>query len=179
MTWGRVVVVAALVALVLYCRGPSASSIVSETTLSPDEGWLEYREARFEAEWGPRITREGRTRFFERAKYKSAPFFTHHTVLTTGEFSDPELVSIRKTGGGSFSWAAPRKPKGTLVVLHMVPLDEDVLDQLQAIDDGDRVELVGREEVDGGVTGSDGSGMRLGSRNHKLFLVERATPLPD
>lgn len=179
MTWGRVLAVVAVVATVLYCRGPSAARVVANTSISPDQGWIDYKDVRYQAEWGPEVIRRGNARLFERAKYKAAPVFTHHTVLTTGEHSDPELVHIRHSGGGSFFWTAPRAPKGSLVVLHMVPLDEEVLSQLQEITDGDLVELAGREEVDGSVRGSDGSFLRLAHGNHKYFLVERATLLPD
>lgn len=173
MTWGRIAAVVALVALVLYCRGPSASTVVGDTFIQPDEGWLRYKEVRYEAEWGPEIVHEGDARFIERAKYKSAPFFTHHVVVTTGEFSDPDLVNLRHNGGGNFFWSAPKQPEGTIIVLHLVPLDRDVLDQLQSIDNGDAVKLVGREEVDSRVDGDDGSWLKLGHSNHKYLLVER------
>ncbi len=179
MTWSRVLLVLLLAAGALYCKVPRVSKIVADTSISVEDGWIDYRDVRYQAEWGPEEARAGNARLFERAKYKSAPFFTHHTVLTTGEFSDSELVTIRHTGGGNFTWAAPRKPEGTLVVLHIVPLDEDVLDQLGTIDDGDLVELTGRVEIDGKVSGSDGSWLRLGHSNHKYFLVERATALAN
>ena len=175
MTWGRVVAVLALVGLVLYCRGPSASTVVGDTFIQRDEGWLRYKETRYEAEWGPEIVYAGDARFIERAKYKSAPFFTHHAVITTGEFSDPDLVNLRHNGGGNFIWAAPRKPEGTIIVPHLVPLDRDVLARLKSIDDGDAVELIGRDEVDSRIDGDDGSWIQLNHSNHKYVLVERVT----
>lgn len=179
MTRGRVLFVLALLALFLYLKWPSASSVVSHTSIAPEEGWLEYEGVRYQAEWGPEVVYQGSARLFERAKYKSAPFFTHHTALATGDFSDPALVTISHTGGGNFLWGAPAKPAGSLVILHIVPLDGEVLDQLKQIDDGDRVELVGRVETDGHVTGDNGKSLRLTHGNHKYLLVESATLLPD
>lgn len=179
MTRGRVLFVLALLALFLYLRWPTASSVVGDTWVVPEEGWLEYKGVRYEAEWGPEVVYEGNARLFERAKYRSAPFFTHHTALATGDFSDPALVTISHNGGGNFLWGAPQKPEGSLVVLHMVPLNAEALDQLKRIDDGDLVELVGREEIDGHVTGANGKSLRLTHGNHKYLLVESATLLPD
>ncbi len=179
MTWGRLIALLALVGLVLYCRGPSASSIVGDTLISVEEGWLDYKDTRLDADWGPLETRVGNARLFERAKYKSAPYFTHHVVLTTGQFSDSEFVSIRHNGGGNFIWSAPKKPEGSIIVLHMIPLDTDVLDQLEAIDDGDLVEIVGRDEVDSKIAGDDGSWIQLNHSNHKYLLVEQVGPAVD
>lgn len=179
MTRGRVLFVLAILALLLYLKWPSASSVVGDTWVVPDEGTLEYQGARWEAEWGPEVVHQGTARLFERAKYKSAPFFTHHTVLTTGDFSNPELVEIVHQGGGNFFWSSRSKPAGSLVALHMVPLNADVLQQLRQIDDGDRVELVGRHESDSRIDGEDGAYVRLNHSNHKYLLVESATVLPD
>ena len=179
MTRGRVLLALALVGAWFFFKWPSATRIVSDTTVAVDEGWVDYKDVRYEAEWGDEVVRAGHARLFERAKYKSAPFFTHHTVLTTGDYSDSELVEIRHSGGGNFFWTSPRKPEGSLVALHIVPLNDDVLDQLRQIDDGDRVELVGRDEADGEVRGSDGSWLKLAHSNHRYMLVERATLLAD
>jgi hypothetical protein len=179
MTWGRALAVLALAALFLYFKWPSASTVVGNTWVLPEEGRLEYEGVDYRAEWGPEVVYEGSARLFERAKYKLAPFFTHHTALSTGDFADSDLVSIVHNGGGNFIWTAAEKPEGTLVVLHMIPLDADVLDQLEEIDDGEPVRLVGRHESDSRIDGPDGMYVRLNHGNHKYLLVESAIPLPD
>lgn len=166
-----------LAVLVLLFRGPSADAIVRNTTIAPEAGWIQFKDVRFEAEWGDQVSYRGYARLFERARYKSAPFFTHHTMLSTGDYAVAKRVQMRHNGGGSFSWSAQVEPEGTVVALHIVPRDDRVLRQLKRIDDGDLVELVGRVELDGHVKGSDGSYHRLGRSNHKYLLVESATRL--
>ena len=174
MSRGWVLLVLALAALYLFFKWPSASTVVADTWVVPDEGRIEYKDVAYRAEWGPEVVYEGHARLFERAKYKLAPFFTHHTALSTGDFADPKLVAIVHNGGGNFIWTAAEKPEGTLMVLHMIPLNADVLDQLEEIDDGDLVELVGRHETDSRIDGPNGMYVRLNHGNHKYLLVQSA-----
>ncbi|MFQ5526406.1 MAG: hypothetical protein ACE5GX_09125 [Thermoanaerobaculia bacterium] len=172
MSLRHLLLLLAVAAAFLYLRGPSAGRVVSNTVISPESGIIQYKAVLYEADWGPEIVHSGNIRLIERARYKPAPFFTHHGLITTGEFSDPEIVEVRHTGGGNFIWTAKERPEGTLVALHFVPRDRTALRALASLDDGDAVELIGREEVDGAVKGSDGSFLRLQHDNHRYLLVE-------
>lgn len=160
----------------LYCRGPSARTIVADTRLAVAEGTLEYRGRRYAAEWGEPVVHRGHLRRIERARYAFAPFITHHAVLTTGDFSDPERVTVGPFRGGSVLWSASSQPRGTLVVLHFIPRDAVALAELARLDDGDCAELGGREEVDGHIHGEEGAFARLNSSNHRYFLLEGGAP---
>ena len=169
----------AALAAFLYLRGPSAARIVSDTIIAIEDDSIQYKAVRYEAEWSEQVTHAGDIRLIDRAKYKSAPFFTHHAVLTTGEYSDPKIVKIGDSGGGNFYWTAKKQPEGTLVALHFVPRDATVLRALKRIDEGDAVALVGREEIDGQVKGSDNSYLSLQHDNHKYLLLEEVRFLGD
>ena len=157
---------------VLYCRGPSAKTVVAATYVNVESGRLEYRGSGFAAEWGEPVVHQGDLRRIERARYKFAPFFTHHAVVTTGDYSDPALVTVSPFRGGSIVWAAQTAPQGTLIVLHFIPYDASILAQLARLDDGDCARFVGREEKDGTIRGDDGAYSRLNSANHRYLLVE-------
>jgi len=172
-------VVLAALALFWILRGPSTSRIVSDTSIAIEAGSIQYKGVRYEAEWGPSVTHAGDIRLIDRAKYKPAPFFTHHAVLTTGDYSDPDLVKLSDSGGGNFFWTAKKQPEGTLVALHFVPKNALVLRALEGVEEGDAVALTGREETDGHVTGSDNSYLRLGHDNHKYLLLEEVRFLAD
>lgn len=172
MSLRSVLIAAAVLAAFFFLRGPSPARIASQTVISPEAGTLEYRGVHYEAEWGEPVTRTGDIRLIDRAKYKSAPFFTHHAVLTTGDFSDPSRVKLGDSGGGSFYWTAKEQPEGTILALHFVPQDEIVVRVLEALNEGDTVTLIGRDEVNGEVKGSDGSFLRLRHDNHKYVLLQ-------
>lgn len=179
MTIQRALLVLVVAAAFLYLRGPSASQIVSNTVIATERGTIQYKTATYEAEWGPEVTHSGDVRLIDRAKYKSAPFFTHHAVLTTGEYSDPAIVKLGDSGGGNFYWTAKKQPEGTLLALHFVPRDPIVLRALKRIDEGDSIAFVGREEIDSNINGSNGSYIRLQHNNHRYLLLEEVRPLGD
>ena len=163
---------------ILWCRGPSASRIVARTEIAREAGALVYEGLRYEAEWGEPVVHQGNLRRLGRARYEYAPFFTHDAVVTTGEFSDPKLVSVSKLRQGSMYWSAPREPQGSLIVLHFIPADATVLKALQSLDVGDCARFTGREETDSEIRGSDGGFVRLTHDNHKYLLVERIQACP-
>jgi hypothetical protein len=179
LTIRRALLLLVVAAAFFYLRGPSVGRIVSNTVITAEEGTIQYKAVRYEAEWGPEITHSGDVRLIDRAKYKPAPFFTHHAVLTTGEYSDPDIVKITDSGGGNFYWTAKKQPQGTLIALHFVPRDQTVLRALKRIDEGDSIAFVGREEVDGSVEGSDGSYMTLRHDNHRYLLLDEVQLLSN
>lgn len=166
------ILVLLVAAAFLYLRGPSAGRVVSNTIVAAESGYIQYKSVRYTAEWGPEVVHAGDIRLVDRAKYKSAPFFTHHAVVTTGDYSDPELVKINDAGGGNFYWTAKKRPAGTILALHFVPRDKQALIALKRVDSGDSVEFVGREEIDGAVQGSDGTYLRLQHDNHRYVLLD-------
>lgn len=179
MSYRTALLVLIVAAAFLYLRGPSAGRVVNNTVLAPEAGYIQYKSVRYTAEWGPDVVHTGEVRLIDRAKYKPAPFFTHHAVVTTGDFSDPDFVKIGDAKGGNFYWTSKDRPTGTIVALHLIPSDKTVLKSLQRIGTGDRIEFQGREEIDGSIEGADGSYLRLQHDNHRYLLVKRATPAAE
>lgn len=178
MGYRWLVLAALVVAGLLYCRGPSASTVVSRTRLDTAAGAIDYGDVRFEAEWGEPVRHEGDIRRIGRARYKPAPFFTHHAVVTTGDFSDPDRVTVSRFNGGSIIWTAQTRPEGSLIVLHFVPADASVLASLKRLGEGDCARFSGREETDSHIKGSDGSWIKLTHDNHRYVLLEAVQACP-
>ena len=74
------------------------------------------------------------------------PFLTHDILVTTGDYADPDLVYTNVTNH-HFYWQSLNEnyPQGTINLLHVVPENEDIYQQLLKIRNGDTVAISGRE----------------------------------
>ena len=171
----HLVAIIAVVGFFLVTRPPSGEKIARQMEISVEAGTVFYGGVVYTTKWGQPLTRSGDIRHFIRAYNKRVPIVTFHAVLTTGEFSDPDIVTIDHNGGGNYIWRSKKQPNGTLIALHFVPESDVVFKALRGIDIGDSVEIVGRDEMRGAIEGADGSYLRLGHDNHKFVLVSRVT----
>jgi hypothetical protein len=76
----------------------------------------------------------------------SFPLLTHDILVTSGDFADPEVVSTR-VSNHHFTWYSPDKsnPSGTINLIHAVPYNEAIYNQLLEIRSGQRATLAGYE----------------------------------
>ena len=67
-------------------------------------------------------------------------------LVTSEDFANPDLVQTSVTNH-HFTWSAPHlsNPKGEIHLLHTVPINEEVYDQLKMIQKGDTVSISGYE----------------------------------
>jgi hypothetical protein len=74
------------------------------------------------------------------------PFITHDILVTTGDFADPDLVSTT-VANHRFYWQSLNQnyPQGTINLLHIVPENEVIYQQLLKIRSGDSITISGRE----------------------------------
>lgn len=150
---------------------PSAASILRSMTVNA-EGFS-HNKVQYELEW-----QEGESEYSGMinqiaAQYnKRAPFNTHHVVVTTEDFSNPDKVKINAMSRfGHVSWLMQSGVKGTLRVLHLVPKDGVVLKKIQALKKGQEVSFVVQEETDGFVPNSKDRGYSFGSKSSGHILV--------
>lgn len=74
------------------------------------------------------------------------PFATHDILLTNGEYSSPARVSAQVVNRTvRYQWYTSQTPEGTLHLLHIVPLNEDVYHQLLQVRRWNRVSIKGQE----------------------------------
>ena len=76
------------------------------------------------------------------------PLITHDILVTTGDYADPKLVNTSvNILLHRFTWwsLSSRQPGGTINLLHTVPLNQAVYQQLLKIRSGDLVVIAGRE----------------------------------
>ncbi len=73
------------------------------------------------------------------------PFATHDVLVTTGEYASPRRVTTRVHNHAVYyQWQDPM-PQGTIHLLHIVPLNEEIYHQLLKIRDWNLVTIQGRE----------------------------------
>lgn len=74
------------------------------------------------------------------------PFLTHDILITTEDYADPELVQAYVVNH-HFVWRSRTQdyPKGTIHLLHVIPENEELYQQILRIRAGDTVSISGRE----------------------------------
>ncbi len=89
---------------------------------------------------------QGHVRHVSVNRISKFPFVTHDILITTGDYADSELVYTNVTNH-RFYWQSLNEnyPQGTINLLHVVPENEDIYQQLLKIRNGDTVTISGRE----------------------------------
>jgi hypothetical protein len=74
------------------------------------------------------------------------PLLTHDILITSGDFANPDLVHTSVVDH-HFSWTSTRtsSPQGTINLLHTVPLNDAIFQQLSTVADGQQVTISGME----------------------------------
>jgi len=78
-------------------------------------------ECHFNSEWGKSESIVGYLRRIDRHYDENIPIITYDLVITTEDFSNPDIVSVRNKGSGNYSWSSKTKPKGTILFYHTIP----------------------------------------------------------
>jgi len=166
--WITLIIV--LVAGYLWFMPPPVDAIFRDMEFS--HGDILYHNVTYETEWGPEVSHAGTVHYIHRAFYSAVPPITHHAIVTTGDFNDHSMTTIQNIDrNGNMSWRAARNPQGTLIVLHFIPRNKEVLEQLKSLKKGDQAVFVGAKERDSKITGSDGKWLQLNHGNHKYILL--------
>lgn len=74
------------------------------------------------------------------------PFLTHDILVTSGDYANPAIVSTR-VSNHHFTWFSQAKsaPGGTINLIHAVPLNETIYNQLLEIRNGQQAVISGYE----------------------------------
>lgn len=150
---------------------PSAMQILENTSIDIQNNTIQYKSITYKATWGDLVEYQGDARVVQRAYHKNCPFITHEIILTTGEFSDADIVQIAPIRDGNTRWTAKKKPTGTFLVMHCIPQNLEILDILENLEAGASVTIKGRIEKNYQITASNNIYVRLNHTNHKFFLV--------
>lgn len=86
---------------------------------------------------------------------------SHDILVTSEDYANPDQVFTR-VKNHHFTWSSPNlaHPKGNINLLHTFPLNEEVRQQLDAIENGDTVIITGWDIFR--ITGYDSKGQYIG-----------------
>lgn len=89
---------------------------------------------------------QGLVRFVGPIRQQGIPFITHDVLVTSGDFADPALVNTR-VFNHTFSWYSRSlpEPQGAINLLHTVPQNADIYQQLLSLQSGARLRVTGFE----------------------------------
>ena len=87
---------------------------------------------------------------------------THDILVTSGDFADPSLVDT-SVSNHHFTWMPKNDTmlEGSINLLHTVPMNEEILRELDAIQDGDEVVITGWDILS--IVGYDREGVYVGT----------------
>ena len=79
-------------------------------------------------------------------RIRQLPILSHDILVTSGEFADPDVVST-SVSSHHFTWrsSSTTDPSGRIKLLHTVPANEEIYQQLLDIRSWDEVVITGRE----------------------------------
>lgn len=154
----------------LVMKPPSASSIQKKMLIQ--DGAISYKGVEYLVDWEDDVVEHsGDIRELKAEYNKFAPINTHHVVLTTGDFSDPEKVDIAHLRKGHTSWRAKAQPKGSMKVLHLIPANDEVFKKLKTVKPGQSLTFIGQEEEDNKIPTSKGGGFSGGSKDYGHYIL--------
>ena len=99
------------------------------------------------------------------------PIVTYNMILTSGEYNDPEIVSIENKGGGNYYWRAKKQPQGSIMFYHLIPSSAEIQNKLDDLEVGRAVTLRGKISENNKIVSSDDYYVQLNHSNHKYILV--------
>ena len=87
---------------------------------------------------------------------------THDILVTSGDFADPSLVET-SVSNHHFTWMSKNDsiPSGTINLLHTVPMNHEIRQQLDSIQNGDKVLITGWDILS--IEGYDQEGNYVGT----------------
>jgi hypothetical protein len=103
----------------------------------------------------------GVVRHTSRIKEPEFSILSHDILVTSEDYANPNLV-FTSVNDHHFTWTAPTlaDPKGNINLLHTFPLNEEVKQQLDAIENGDTVVITGWDIYR--IEGYDANGQYIG-----------------
>jgi hypothetical protein len=129
---------------------PLGGPDMSTWQVNPDFSQVSTREYRWTVsyETGQETSFRGLIRHATPVRMGMFSLLTHDILVTSGDYADPALVTTSvNVLLHHFYWRAltSRAPTGAIHLLHTVPLNQAVYQQLLKIRSGDQVVITGRE----------------------------------
>lgn len=170
-----VVIVGIAIALGLSSGPPPALEIAQGTTFDMEAGTVRHGEIVYRLNLAEEPTvYAGTVRGRSRAYAAYAPFVTTDLLITTGDYSDPEIVKVSWSNGHG-RWVSKSPPQGSCTAIHILPRTPEVQAALDTVEEWSEVTITGYRETDGKIEGEDGSFRRVNNTNHHFVVATKVT----
>ena len=154
---------------------PGASGRFDAMAIDADAGQIELDGVTYTAQFGEPVSHAGNVRVIYTVAHEIAPVITHEIVLTTGDYSDPEIVDVISHGPGRVRMESRTQPEGTFTMVHVIPGNAAVVAALDGLEEGSAAVIEGRPIV-GRMTSSAGGSIGLNGQGHAMLLADAVHP---
>lgn len=153
---------------------PSAISISRDMQVTQDALDIKFNDESYSSTWNEVSSTTGFLRRLDREYYDHAPIITYHLVVTTGDYSDRELVKIDNKGNGKYTYLYRNDITltGGLTIYHVIPANTKVQEALKNTDGATNITFDGRISTDSILTKNKVPVFRVNGTNHKILLLE-------
>lgn len=144
------IILSGLIISQVVTANPFGSQAKKFNNYSISPGFMRYEEG--ENTWTIQYEKKtssqfkGSVRHVSPIRLNEIPLLTHDILVTSGDYADPELVTA-SVSNHRFRWQSltDTRPDGRINLLHTVPKDESIYQQLMSIQTGDTVLISGWE----------------------------------
>jgi len=164
-----IIVVISMAGLILYFGGNTdlfglwAPDFDKYTVDSAHTQYLDPDGNKWEIKYETKKTSsfKGKVRYISTIRSTHFPLLTHDVLVTTGDYANPDLVATSVLNH-KFIWKSltHNYPKGTINLLHIVPKNKEIYDQLIDLTDDEQVIISGIEILR--INAFDPTGLSLG-----------------
>ncbi|BCE02674.1 hypothetical protein [Marinicellulosiphila megalodicopiae] len=138
------------------------------------EGVVEFDGVQYVTDWSSQSEQiSGFLRRKDRHNSSNFPIITFDWVVTTKDYNDSSLVSVRHQGDGNYAYSYKTKVEGSIVFYHLITADENVQKQLVEIKEGRNFVMTARISQSNKLENlATGVSLDIAHSNHKIVLVE-------
>jgi len=142
----NLIILAAIVfGIYYYSTHSGATAVANEIEFDGKD--VIFHDEVFATNWTSKTkTVTGYVREINQENMSIMPIVTYSIVATTGDYSNPDKVEIKHVRHGYqlLSKQAAGKPKGSIIIYHLIPLDAEVQKKIESIKIGDNFSIKAR-----------------------------------
>ena len=164
----------------MACKGNHSGAQIIQK-MQVQDGQITYDGRVFKVDWAPEeqtFTGDVRAILSEYNPY--APFNTHVLFLTTGVYSNPEIVSVTPEGKVQLHpEKITEKANGEVYTLHLAPMTLADYRRIEDIQVGQKLAITVLLETDGKITDDQGKYIQYASDPHKGRSLLRVVDIQE
>jgi len=170
-----IIVIICIAAWFIFFKPPAPRSVIDTMQIDATTRIIEYKQMMYKATWSEEKVFSGDLRYIGPVYRSALPILTHTAAITSGEYSNPALVTIEPRGG-DIAFGFRKEPTGSIDILLLIPADAMVYDTLANLKGENKVTIKGRTTQEIDISDKDGKigGKGMLSNEHQKFILVTA-----